>query len=493
MLFAHASEHMSDPDEVGIMRMLFSIQLIARMHIDESIEFLRSVFPAVVGLTEADVERLAKGAYAVLLTIVERQPSIATDNYLAAIFQCVQQTLTSGRQPEVVDRALLVSRSLFRLLENSPYIVANWEGLLAMLYSGLENPVAAQDNPVLGSIYQSMRQLIVALPDAFTLGTLGPFIEEVERHLEATFAAPVTPFGVRQRGCIAHVVTGLGHKCWGVIIPYAAHLYELLYQTFQTSQSVDVLLAIAVLFLHAREQLDGVAGQAMEVAFGVLDDANPALVPGACILIRNLLHRDYRSFMDMLGPLLELLWSRAELFADNYAVIPYILIGYQAILDPTDNDLLPDIAALMMPARDNFMRFIGNLRGMLRTIEERNVLDAIFLMLLRIYLSVAKLYDFEAGKTDFGRKQPGDFLASFTGDYSDLIQVGFNLRILSDQILDAFLDYLKGIITVFGRFNNFNVKIHARGFAWYLTKAEESENKGLNHRWRAIKPKYDAA
>jgi hypothetical protein len=493
MLFAYAREHMSDSDEVEIMRVLFSIQLIARMHIDESIEFLQSVFPAVINLTEAAVGRLAKGAYAVLLTIVEQQPDFKTDACLAAIFQCVQQTLTGVRSPDVIDRALLVSRSLFRLLDKSSYVVANWTGLLTMLYSGMENPVAAQDNPVLGLIYQSIRQLITALPDTFTSTALGPFIEEVDQQLAGTFAPSVTPLGLRQRPHIPNVILGLAHKCHDLIIPYAAHLYELLYQTFQTSESVELILAIAGLFMRAHRELDHVAGQAMDLAYGVLSDANPALVPGACFLISDLLRDGHYSFMGMLGPLLELLWSRVGLFAKDYAMISYLLVGYQAILSPRDDSLLPIIAEIMMPVRDDFMSFVGNLRGMLKTITEPKVVEAIFLGLLKIYLSVAQLYDFEAERTSQGSKQPGDFLAQFAGDYKELIQVGHSLGICSDEILDAFLDYLEGIIPVFGRFNNFNVKIHARGFAWYLEMAERSKDRMVNHRWMKVKPQYDQA
>jgi hypothetical protein len=267
----------------------------------------------------------------------------------------------------------------------------------------------------------------------------------------------------------------------------------LLYQTFQTSQSLDVILAIAALFLRAREQLDGVAGQSMDLACGVLDEANPALVPGACILIVDLLRDGHRGFIELLGPLLELLGSRLDLFATDYTMISYLLICYEAISSPTDDDLLPDIAELMMAMRDDFMRFIGNLRGLLHTITDPDVVEAIFLGLLRNYLNIAWLYDFEAGHTERGEKRPGDFLLRFAGDYRDLIQVGYSLGILSNDILDAFLDYLEGILIVFGRYDNFNIKIHARGFAWYLGMAEKSENRLINSRFKFVKAKYDEA
>jgi hypothetical protein len=181
----------------------------------------------------------------------------------------------------------------------------------------------------------------------------------------------------------------------------------------------------------------------VELAYAVLGEGNPVLVPGACFLITDLLRDSHCRFMEMLGPLLELLWSQVDLFAKDYAMMSYLLVSYSAILSPPDNSLLTAVAELMMPARHDFMIFVGSLRGMLKAIKDRKVIESIFQLLLNIYLSVAKLYDFEAGETSLGSKQPGDFLARFAGDYKELIQVGHSLEICANQILEAFLEYLR--------------------------------------------------
>jgi hypothetical protein len=495
LLIEYAAAHMSDPDEVSIMRMLFSIQLIARMPNVESDEFLQGIFEAVIGLTEAALPKLVCGAFAVILTIIQWRPEFSSCQTFDMVFQALQRVLTTNNSPRVLERALFVTREVFRYIDRKQdkgYLTANWDELIRLLYACLDNPTAAVDPLVLGAIFDSIDALLLAVPDGFCQ-RLGPFVQSIGQQLEATFVN-VTPFAVRQRVGLAGVVMTLGHRhsFAHILSPLSGYFYDLLAQSYHADSSVDIIIAIAALFLYCREELDYVAPQAMGLVSDALADGGTTLLPGACLLLSDLMAGHHRDFAGLVLTLINALWNFAAAFPKDYTVISYVLIAFQGILtlnEQTEHNIILVWAELLLGFRDQLMQFIGNVRRILPSVDDKTIRQTIFLALLRVYAAVATLYDVEQSVSPNGKKRPGDFLDGFSGDFKDLVTTGSELYICSDPVLDAFLDFLKTIMEVFASFNNFNIKIHAPAFTEYLGWA--AGRSDLQVKYGQVKRTYD--
>jgi hypothetical protein len=93
-----------------------------------------------------------------------------------------------------------------------------------------------------------------------------------------------------------------------------------------------------------------------------------------------------------------------------------------------------------------------------------------------VYGGIAQLYRHERLETGPSRFRPGPFLEQYMIDFRDVV-VEISQRhkgVLPDlDQAEGFLWYLETICTVFGRWNQFNVKIHKADFRAFVDKVAE--------------------
>jgi NAD-dependent oxidoreductase involved in siderophore biosynthesis len=145
LLKEYVEMNVSDGHPEVVMRVLISMQLLAASHSSGVVPFLQGMIRPVLALTEASVDTLAMGAYAVMQSLF----SHAAENYASAeiytlFCEAVQRTLVSTTFRDLMERALVVAGCFFvecKKARTIAYLAQNWEYLLQVLHKRSSNNV----------------------------------------------------------------------------------------------------------------------------------------------------------------------------------------------------------------------------------------------------------------------------------------------------------------------------------------------------------------
>jgi hypothetical protein len=496
LLQEYARVHFGDNDEVTILRVLVGMQLLAESSIEELNEFLQGAFSAVLSLSTAALPKLAMGAFAVIQSLFLYRKTFANEVIYNTFCGTVHQILTSSHSADVIGRAVCVTHSFFTSCaraHTNGYLAARWGQLLALLSSGLQNPVVLQTkgNLVL-SIYGAIGGLVRSLPQEF-VEFLDGFACDLVRQLQATFVDESALSKARRAG-IAVIVTDLFERFGQAAIAHCDALAVPLFQAVESEiDDQDILKALSTLFYMGGDRLDAYAARGLEVALAALGTSNKALVQPACLLAGDVLDHRHRQFMGGIFTLVDVSYQWILQSVGDDEILRHFLTLLSRVLFVEHGsdcaDILKEIGDILLPVRRQIMITFANLQRRLPR-ADIEVAHQMMRALMRIYQGVALMYDHEAIEVN-GRKRPGEFLAEFMDDYKTLIDTGHDARIDSDAVLKVFLDYVLTGIKVFGSFQNFNVRIHARSFNSYFHLAQKSNDRSIRHSAESAKYHWD--
>ncbi|KAH0793727.1 hypothetical protein GPJ56_002360 [Histomonas meleagridis] len=449
-------------------------QVLVKIESEPTLAFISQTMPSILSLTATDNYGLQAGAYALLITIVDfYSQQFENIELMSAVLTSIGNGIVS---PNI--ELFQLSLSLLDMLLNvfSPEdqesaIGVQFENIMKMLNTAVQRRDVMSDQMVADKLFKTISNLIQVQPRS-NLGVISNLALSYIQQFGASFQTE--PQGSITRFCLNKIFCGISKVLdQESAFEFCKQVMPLLIQSCHVdSKNIDdTFYTISSIFESVRSSSIEYSSALLPIIKEALESHNPTVVISACFPLMDFFRYLKTEMGNFVIPFLDTLY-RIITDTNNASVLSHVIYAISEVLS------VPNIGPMLESVRCQLIETLITVMKMIQFFEkaDKESTLTIFQGIMNSFKNICFMYRYEMQQEEYGNYKPSPFIERYQMSFIELINIGDKYKLVNENILRSFLDYVSELIDSFTVFCNMNVLIHKQPFRNYLHLALKCTN-----------------